>query len=137
MTNAQKLSKMSEKARNEKLVKTAKGAIKKYAPDFYKYTSGNFTIEFVEKDNTGKKIKEYYEVKYVDYNREEEFFLNDHPISVLIWANSGVAYLIFSGDGLGVEIPEKPLTRGQKIPKLEYKRKPPFKLNSGGKQKLY
>lgn len=132
MTDAQNLKQMSEKDRNEKLVKTAKEAIQKYAPDYYRYTSGNYKITLVEKNSSGYDIRDYYEVRFLDYNKDEERFSNGHPVNVQIWADTGIADIIWSGHGYGVDVPKQPLTRGQQVPKLEYKRVPPYKPNPDG-----
>jgi hypothetical protein len=139
MVGAQNLSSIPERERTEKLVKAAKEAIQKYAPDYYRYTNGSYKIESGEKD-TSPEIKELmYSVIFVDYNNEEEFFRNGYAISVNFREIDGSIQAVVGGQGWGIIIPQEPLTRSQKVPKLEYKRVPPYKPNPDprGPQKVY
>ncbi len=133
---AQNLKQMSEKDRNEKLVQVAKEAIQKYAPDYYRYTSGKYTITLIDKNSRGEKMREYFKVRFIDYNKDEEHFANGHPINVEIWVDNGIARAVTNGQGWGILIPGQPLTRGEQVPKLEYKRVPPYRPNPDGSHNM-
>ncbi len=132
MINAQNLSKMSEKERNEKLLREAKEAIKTYAPDYCRYTCGKYTIEFQEKDVSAGWDESLYCVRFLDYDKNEESFREGFPIVVWFSVNNGVIWGIGGGNGRLLIIPKEPLTRGEELPRLKYKRVPPYRPNPDG-----
>ncbi len=132
MINAQNLSKMSEKERNEKLLREAKEAIKTYAPDYCRYTCGKYTIELVVYNSDEPTEKTVYNVKFTDYNKEEESFGQGYAIAVDFRVEDGCLEALWNGHGIGLRIPKEPLTRGEELPRLKYKRVPPYKQNPNG-----
>lgn len=134
----QNLSSMPEIKRNEYLIKSARDAVKKYAPDFCKYLGGGHHIEFIPKSIWSDFPEDFYSVRFLDYDINYEFFLNGHAVDVQFNAQSGIVRFIYSGSGWGIEIPQK-TTRGQQVPRLEYKRVPTPMMNSDphGKQTFY
>ncbi len=132
MINAQNLSKMTEKERNEKLLKEAKEAIKIYAPDYYIYTDGKYNIEFWEKDVSAGLKQSIYRIIFVDYNQEVESFGQGYAIGATFRVEDGCVEAVWNGHGIGLRIPKEPLTRGEELPRLKYKRMPPYKPNPDG-----
>lgn len=122
---AQNLSKMSETERNKKLVQTAKEAVKKYAPDYYKYTAGKYTIEYIDDDQYVSKP--YYRIEFTGYNKEDEYFRNGCAVLVQIWNDTHIAFSVADGHGYLMPIPDKPLTRGEQVKTLKYQRLEPRK----------
>jgi hypothetical protein len=127
---AQNLSEMPEKERNEYLLKTAKEVITVYAPSFYGYTDGKYVVELLRYAPPPTYThKTTYEIKFVEYNEEEESFDYGYAVGVSFRTEDGRPETLWNGNGWGVPIPEKPLTRGEKVePLFEYKRQPPFRL---------
>ena len=124
--DARDLRKMTETARNRYLLKTAKEAIQKYAPDYYRYTDMEYRVEYDTPMNCIFAQTEVYRIRF-SYNEEEECFVNDHSVEVHILAETGVAIAIASGNGLVIATPEwEPLTRGQEPEILKYHRMPPI-----------
>ena len=121
--NARDLTKMTEAARNKYLVQTAREAVQKYAPDFYKYTAGEYKINFVPKNIGAGFGNSIYAVDFTSYDRNEEFFQNGCAVSVWIREDNGVAYSIYDGHGIGINISQESLTRGEEQPILKYRRK--------------
>jgi ribosomal protein S17E len=131
-TNAQDLSKMSEKERNEYILKTAKEMIKTYAPTFRGYAEGDYEIEVIESNRTSPPKVAGYIVKFIGYDKEEEYFTYSFAVGVSFRIKDGRPTAVLNGNGRGIHIPEKPLTRGEEVPQLEYRRQPPFKLPKRG-----
>lgn len=123
---AQNLSQMPEAKRNKKLVQTAKEAVKKYAPDYYKYTAGKYTIEFCD-DNDFGDYRAHYWVRFMEYDREEEYFRDGCAVLVQIWDDNHIAWRVGDGHGYYIPIPDKPLTRGEQVKTLKYQRLEPRK----------
>lgn len=134
-TIAQKnLSQLSEAERNKILLKTAKEAIQKYAPDYYKYTAGEYKIISLNaREVSGGELKPCYAIDFTSYNREEEYFYNNCAVSVTIWADNGVVWRVGNGHGEDMVIPKEPLTRGTQVPTLKYKKVAPPKPNPDGR----
>jgi hypothetical protein len=130
-TNAQDLSKMPEKERNEKLLKEAKEIIKIYASSFYGYTDGKYVVELQTYYGPAPAydIKTEYMITFIEYNKEEESFDYGFAVGVSFRTEDGRPQILWTGNSHGMPIPEKPLTRGEKVePLFEYKRQPPFHL---------
>ena len=95
------LGDMSEKSRNEYLVKLSKEVIKNFGPDYYR----DLPPSIEEKKNDyleGKDIegREYYQVTF-PYDRTKEILDFPYSAYVKIWKETGEPFVVIFGSGWG------------------------------------
>lgn len=103
----QNLDKMPVQKRDSFLIKTAKDAVKKYAPGYYR-EYGKPTIErLVIKEKLlidsgiGYRIgRVYYRVTFL-YDKNREYFEHGFASRVEIWSDTGRFFSIMPGNGVG------------------------------------
>lgn len=107
--SAQNLDKMNESDRRAVLLRKAKEAVMEYGPDFYReYGQPEITHRYVSKDDKHSSLelqkqhygRSYYMVKFF-YDQTEESFDWDYSSRVHIWGDTGLAFCIMFGTGLG------------------------------------
>ncbi|MFR0679377.1 hypothetical protein [Dysgonomonas mossii] len=129
---AQNLDKMKEPEKKEALLRIAKEIIMEYGPDYYREygepeikrgIAGKDDIQRFSLENEKKyKNKVFYTVKYF-YNKNEEAFRRDYSAYVFIWGDTGEAFKVYFGGGLGRTIDSKRTKSNTE--KSTWKKQPP------------
>lgn len=104
---AQNLDKMPVQKRDSFLIKTAKDAVKKYAPDYYREYGKPIVERLIIEDNplndTGigyRKGRVYYCITFL-YDKNKEYFEHGFASRVEIWSDTGRFFSIMPGNGVG------------------------------------
>lgn len=103
----QNLDKMPVQKRDSFLIKTAKDAVKKYAPGYYREYGKPMIEKFsisnksVVNDELGARMgRPYYRVTF-PYDENKEHFEHGFSAFVQIWADNGTLQGIMPGNGVG------------------------------------
>lgn len=104
---AQNLDKMPVQKRDSFLIKTAKDAVKKYAPGYYREYKKPIIERLVIDDESvvdaelGARMgRPYYRVTF-PYDENKEHFEHGFSAFVQIWADNGTLQGIMPGNGVG------------------------------------
>lgn len=109
---AQNLDKMPVQKRDSFLIKTAKDAVKKYAPGYYREYGKPIIERLVIDDDSvvdavlGTRMgRPYYRVTF-PYDKNKEYFEHGFSAFVQIWADNGTLQGIMPGNGVGLVFKE-------------------------------
>lgn len=135
---AQNLDKMSESERTDALVRIAKEAVLKIGPDFYReYGKPGIEHSYVTDDNRESTVEEskkyngrsFYMVKFF-YDKSKESFPKSYAAKVYIWGDTGKAYCVLFGGGLGQEISDESDTESATKFNWTWEKQPPGKFRT-------
>jgi len=105
---SQNLDSMSVAKRDSLLIATAKEAVLKYGPDYYReyippvISKGKYPPKGPNNSDGKNAGRDYYQVTFL-YDKAEEELSCDFAAKVRIWANTGCLYDVIFSNGWGRE----------------------------------